>query len=194
MRCRRKKKMNVEEQIQNPAVRTLMTRSDNFNHGASRRWFCTFQGTKEEIEPMIDAYMEKLEFRYACIGYEKVPSAGKPHAHLYIALRKLWRARSLRTYFENFRPDMEPAKGSLRTEQQCIDYCRKDGDWAQYGETFAKVKERLDREQKCRAIMNDWICLSKEEFDAKHPYEAIHWRTKLTLWESQKMENTIHNL
>lgn len=36
MRCRskKKKKMNVEEQIQNPTIRTLMTRSDNFNHGA----------------------------------------------------------------------------------------------------------------------------------------------------------------
>lgn len=55
---------------------------------------------------------------------------------------------------------------------------------------MAAVMQQLDKEQKCRAIMYDWLHDSKEEFEAKHPYEAIHWRSKLSLWESQRIENT----
>lgn len=101
--------MIVDVQEPNAAVRTLMTRIDNFNNQV-RRWFCTIQGKQEDIEPVIDQLLEKLGFRYACIGFEVAPTTVQPHAHLYVALRRSIKGRSLKTYFGDLHPNCEPAK------------------------------------------------------------------------------------
>nr|WDW25738.1 MAG: replication-associated protein [Canine circovirus] len=178
--------MLAEHQNPSAAVRTFMTQNETYRNSSYRRFFITCQGTKEDLEQIIEEALSKLEFRYACVGYENAPTTGQPHAHVYIALRKNMRPVTIKSCF-SCKPDVEGCRG---TEQQNIDYVKKGGDFYEWGEPLKNVIEKMDRDEKMKQIMNDWLNDPKDIFEAKHPYEAVHWRSKLSLWESQRIVNT----
>lgn len=77
--------------------------------------------------------------------------------------------------------ELQPAQGS---ELQNRDYCSKSGDYKEYGALTVTDQKEVDRKSHVVNVMKDWMTLSKDEFESKWPYEALHWRRKLMEWEA----------
>lgn len=77
--------------------------------------------------------------------------------------------------------ELQPAQGS---ELQNRDYCSKSGDYKEYGALTVTDQKEVDRKNHVVNVMKDWMTLSKDEFESKWPYEALHWRRKLMEWEA----------
>jgi len=76
-----------------------------------------------------DRFLNHPWFKYCVIGKEVAPTTGTPHFHCYAELGKQRRFRAIHREFPG--ADVRARKGS---QQQCIDYCKKDNTWEERGE------------------------------------------------------------
>jgi len=73
---------------------------------------------------------DKSSIEYICFGKELGPKTGEPHLQGYLESSKPISMKSLKALFGCETIHLEPRRG---TQQQAIDYCKKDGDFHEIG-------------------------------------------------------------
>lgn len=95
--------------------------------------------TTEQYETLVSLTEDNV-FKYIVIGKE-VGANGTPHLQIYVELKN---ARSFKSIHKQFyKGHIETRKG---TAKQAADYCKKEGDFYEYGE-ISNPGKRTDLEQ-----------------------------------------------
>lgn len=153
----------------------------------SAKWVFTINNYTEEMIYKLDEWFNSGVCKYAVYGKEVAPTTGTQHLQGYMHLEKRQYRRTIATSVKiNGNPIwsyLQPANGS---ELQNRDYCIKSGNFKEFGALTITDQKEVDKKQKVMNVMNDWMQLTKEEFEEKWPYEALHWRRKLMDWEASK--------
>lgn len=109
---------------------------------------------------------------YLVYGKELAPSTGTPHLQGYFEGSARVRGSVLRGTTGFARAWLQPARG---TQKQCIDYCKKDGDWKEWGEPraqgqrtdLAAIQEEIDGGATEEEIAGDYFgrwCIYRRSF------------------------------
>lgn len=108
----------------------------NDNNTRSRSWCLTHNNyTTEDVE----YYKQHFKtFGYGVIGHEK-GERGTPHLQMYFYLKHARNFMSIKKMFSY--AHIEKAKG---TPKQASDYCKKDGEYVEYGELPQEQGKRND--------------------------------------------------
>jgi len=116
--------------------------------------------------------LESLAIRYLVFGRE-VGQSGTPHLQGFIAFN----ARKTLAYVKSVpglsRAHVESAKG---TPLQASTYCKKDGEYNEYGELPAGAGKRTDLEELYQLVKSG---ASKEEIADKFPSQFIRYRNSI---------------
>lgn len=151
------------------------------------RWVFTVNNYSETEYNIIDQWLQSGVAKYAIIGKEIAPTTGTQHLQGYIHLEKKQYRRTIATAIKKKKDGtciwsyLQPAVGS---EFQNREYCSKSGDYKEYGALTVTDQKEVDKKNHVVTVMKDWMSLSKDEFEEKWPYEALHWRRKLIEWEA----------
>lgn len=94
--------------------------------------FTIFNYTDDDIESL----KSNSDIKYLIYGKETCPKTGTPHLQGYLELNGSYRFNRIKSI--NDKMHFEGRKGS---QKQAIDYCKKDGEWTEYG----VVKTQGDR-------------------------------------------------
>lgn len=107
-----------------------------------RRWVFTLNNpTNQERESLIALFNDESQTKYAIIGNE-VGATGTPHIQGFVVFGRQHRLRGVKLLLGN-RVHAELARG---TSQQAAEYCRKDGDFTEYGTMPQDTGRRSDLE------------------------------------------------
>nr|WPR18697.1 MAG: hypothetical protein [Chemarfal virus 83] len=93
------------------------------------RFFCgTDYRPHEEFHAILVANLENGKFSYAITGQETCPDTGRAHNQFYVETPRS-------TQFRSILAILAPAHVEIRrgTQQQAIDYCKKEGQWVEGG-------------------------------------------------------------
>lgn len=110
--------------------------------------------------------------QYCIFGNEKCPTTGKWHKQGYICFNKRMRLTELKKLCPT--THWEPKRGSVR---QAVDYCKKDGDFYEYGSMPVEERKRVGNEFK---IVVDLVREGKFEEIEDGPYFGTYMRYKKT--------------
>jgi len=126
----------------------------------AKRWIFTLNNpTDEESEDLsllgeaISADGDQSILTYLIFGCETAPETGTPHLQGYLCLRDKKRISYLKDLPGLARAHLELARGA---HQQAADYCKKDGDYHEWGSAPPKPGQGALFEQ-----FRDWV--SQEE-------------------------------
>lgn len=125
-----------------------------------RNWFFTWNNYDEQSIEYFREYFETGKAVYIVIGKE-VGESGTPHLQGCIFLKNAISMRGLRKIF-----------GSglhwevTRREKASIDYCKKDGDYVEFGEYNNAPGKRNDLEEGCKSLLSH---RSITRFKSEHP-------------------------
>lgn len=108
---------------------------------SSRRWCFTLNNPTLEESTLVADFLNGSHVRYGVIGRERGES-GTPHLQGFFILGGPWRVNRVRGQLP--RAHLEPARG---TSIQASDYCKKDGDFDEFGEIPARQGARNDLEE-----------------------------------------------
>lgn len=137
--------------------------------GANRRWCFTLNNpTPDDLDRLRDCLGN---YRYGVFGREVAPTTGTPHLQGFFILNN---GRSRNALLQEL-PQMhlEVARG---TSQQAADYCKKDGDYEEFGNFPANQGKRTDI-QNIMSWLDEFIEDNKR---APSPREvAVHQPTAL---------------
>lgn len=115
----------------------------------SRTWVFTLNNYTDEEKAAVETLVDPPGFaRYVCYGLER-GEGGTPHLQGYIELESKRVLGSLKRLPGLSRAHFEPRRG---TQEQAIDYCRKDGEFYEFGERLRPgrrtdldaIRDRLD--------------------------------------------------
>lgn len=141
----------------------------------SRRWVFTLNNPTAAEAQQIAEHLDDFP-TYAVVGRE-TGEAGTPHLQGFVIFPTAQRLNAVKERISN-RCHLEVARG---TSQQAADYCKKDGDFDEYGEFPANQGKR-----------NDWEEFKKWVEDQDHPptrretclaFPALYHRYKSSLME-----------
>jgi len=118
---------------------------------------------------------------YMIYGEEKCPDTGRLHYQGYVELETATRLNAVKTIFNDETLHLEKRKG---TQQQAIDYCKKDGVFTEHG-TPAKQGKRTD----LKKIIDDNKTI--EDVMDKEPQVYCQYRKGLQDIYARKTEITI---
>lgn len=125
----------------------------------SRRWVLTLNNWTEHE---YNALMNSPTPTFIILGKE-IGASGTPHLQGYLELAKRQSLEPLRNSLNIPRVHLEISRGS---QQQAIDYCKKDGDWAERGQKMIQGKrsdldEVVDRLKSGDTLRQIWENHSK---------------------------------
>jgi len=161
----------------------------NINTTQGLNWCFTINNPTQGSEDNLTTMCEMSgNIKYMVYGRE-VGASGTPHLQGYLELKKKWRGATLKQHIgANAHLELRKAKA-----HQAAEYCKKDGDYVEFGEVpatpkSASVKDRwrnvLD---KCRE--GDWAYMAKEE-----PYLWLMQEKKLrSHYKCPSMVETLDN-
>lgn len=138
----------------------------------SKRWCITVHVANiEEFTPASLFPSDRVD--YACWGFETCPDTGRLHWHLYLRMRTRSRMETVKRFLNRDDAHCEIAKGN---EQQCKDYCFKDGNnTGEYGEFKAdegKQGKRSDLEEIATKLNGG---TSIKDIAQQHPADYIRY-------------------
>jgi hypothetical protein len=97
--------------------------------------------TEEEVGSIKDP---TEDVTYICFGREIAPGTGTPHLQGYVEFRRKFRIGGIKQLNGFGRMHLERRKG---TQEEAIEYCRKDGEFEEYGtRTVTQQGRRSDLE------------------------------------------------
>ena len=97
----------------------------------SSRWCFTLNNYNDESQGHICALFANEELvKYAVYGREVAPSTNTPHLQGFVVFQKRYRLGGVKDLFQPYGPHLEPARG---TSQEASTYCKKDGDYEEFG-------------------------------------------------------------
>jgi len=120
----------------------------------SRNWVFTLNNpTPAEITLLANHghRIPDLRIRYIVFGYETAPTTGTPHLQGYISFDRTVRRNVVGPILGN-RAHIEPMRG---TPQQASDYCKKDGDFEEYGTLPVVQGSRVDLQDFIAAVRDE---------------------------------------
>ena len=100
--------------------------------------------TPEEVD-----VLKALSYKYLILGFETAPTTGTPHIQGYVSLKKRTRWNTFKAQIPE-RSHIEPCRGS---HAQNVDYCKKGGDFQEFGQIAQGDRVDLDGARTC-AIEN----------------------------------------
>lgn len=121
---------------------------------ASTRWCFTINNPTQEDKDSVASFIENDNVRYVVVGRE-VGTSGTPHLQGFLILHSQQRLPWLRSNL-CARGHYEKTRG---TSQQAADYCKKDGDFDEYGDFPSRAGKRTDVDE-----LLEWA----EEFEQQH--------------------------
>ncbi|AXQ65676.1 MAG: putative viral replication protein [Kreonivirus seabatis] len=95
----------------------------------SQRWCFTVNNYTDEYEVFICQLLCGPDVTYGVYGRE-VGTEGTRHLQGFLILRDRHRLGGVREFFGDIHPHLEPARGS---SPQASNYCKKDGDFEEFG-------------------------------------------------------------
>lgn len=107
--------------------------------------------TDDKINKLIKLYEEGL-FKYICWGKEVAPSTGTPHLQGYFELKTKRNMNGLQS--KELKGIGMGLKIRMGNQEQAINYCKKDGEFVEYG-TKCKQGKRTDLEAYRDMIIDD---------------------------------------
>lgn len=127
--------------------RTVVTRTQG------RNWQVTWQGVTRESEEHGDLreHLRNLPWAvYVIMGYETAPTTGQKHMHAFIQSRSPRTMQTMLNWGKKWgNPHIEICRGSAK---QNIEYCKKEGDFEEHGESKTNQGQRTDIESATRLI------------------------------------------
>lgn len=113
---------------------------------AAKRWCFTINNyTAAELQALVDS---ADNFDYLCFGRERGDN-NTPHLQGFVVLKVKLRLRNVKALPGFERAHLEAARG---TNQQAADYCKKDGDFEEFGTLPTGQGQRSDFE-----ALKDWL-------------------------------------
>lgn len=94
------------------------------------------------------------KYRYLIVGTEICPTTGRKHFQCYIELHKPQRAAYIKKIFNDKTIHIEKRLG---TRDQAREYCKKDGDFVEFGEWISGQGHRSDLKKITDKIVNDGL-------------------------------------
>lgn len=96
----------------------------------SQRWCFTVNNYTDDQEETVCQLLASPEVSYGVYGRE-TGTQGTPHLQGFVIFKTRLRLSSVSTAFGQIHPHLEPARG---TSEQASVYCKKDGDYEEFGE------------------------------------------------------------
>lgn len=149
----------------------------------SRGWVFTLNNYSEEEEVRALALPE--EVKYGVIGKE-VGESGTPHFQGYIYFKTEKSLKQVREIFD--RAHWEISKGSI---DEASDYCKKDGDFFEFGDKPMSNKRKGDAGK--QSIEERWDLAKRGKFEELPPemiktYEYIY-RKSIVVEDRDELDN-----
>lgn len=144
----------------------------------SKHWCFTLNNyTKEEEKKLNGLYEDKKHaISYIILGRE-VGDSNTPHIQGFVSFNSRTTLRQARTRISN-RAHFEKAKG---TPTQAADYCRKDGEFTEYGSIPVTRGHRSDIDKLVQSIKNG---NSRDELRDEHPALFLRYTRAIGEWVS----------
>jgi len=143
---------------------------------SAKNWCFTLNNyTDVELQALAQAGPELLEsqsLRYLVYGRETSES-GTPHLQGFISYNSRKTLSAVKSTPGLSRAHLEPAKG---TPVQAANYCKKDGEYTEYGQLPAGAGRRTDLEELYQLIKSG---AGKEEVADKFPSQFIRYRNSI---------------
>ncbi|AXH73075.1 MAG: putative viral replication protein [Capamivirus cipi] len=130
--------------------------------------FCFTWYDVNKFDAFFDKDLDRLGIQYIVMGREFGGRNGKEHLQGYCELKKAKRFTTIKNMiFEDKKVHIEERMGS---QEQAIDYCKKDGDWREWGTPFvSKQGQRTDW-----MAIRDRIMQGASEFDIMMEFPMQH--------------------
>lgn len=139
---------------------------------SARRWACTINNPTDDTRCAIDGLVEATICTYVCYGVEVAPTTGTRHLQCYFVFDSRVTLGFLRDVIGNHH--FEVCRG---THTQNVDYCKKAGEWFEYGVPPAEKGQRSDWEDVRQALAAEW--LTSEEMLERWPHLFARYRSSL---------------
>lgn len=145
-----------------------------------RQWMITMHQIDDQLVAKVQEYLSCDDVKYGIYGIEE-PQNTEKHMHIYINFRK-------RTYKSTIKKNLGSNKVGYcelakYTEQNCINYVMKDGDYHEFGEKTNETMKKLEKENHILKLLKEVCCLSWAEFMEKYPIEAFNHKNRLLEWK-----------
>lgn len=139
-------------------------------------WCGTLNNYTEEEEKRMQEFMTN-NCKYAIYGREVAPTTGTKHLQCFWSMKTHCRGSKIINAFPGIH--IEKCMG---TEEQNVQYCRKEGDFWETGKPQKQTQKYLDRNKRVLDITRDYMAMPYHEFAEVHPWEAYHEKGKLEQW------------
>lgn len=139
----------------------------------AKRWCFTINNYDESFGPLFQSLIDDGTISYLCVGQE-VGQNGTPHYQGCVRFAKKLRFHQVREKLGGNRVHLEQMRGTL---QQASDYCKKDGDFFEYG-AITEAGQRTDLSNLQAAIQSG---ASLKEIRDEHFREFIHYSRAINL-------------
>lgn len=139
-----------------------MSHPTNSNTTQGRYWCFTINNYDDTVEPRLRELATDENTQYLVFGRELGAHCGTPHLQGYIELKKKWRGSTLKAALGGT-AHIEARKAKA---YQAAEYCKKDGDYEQFGEEPAMLSK--DAKVRWRNVLSkcqegDWAYMAQEE-------------------------------
>lgn len=147
----------------------------------SRFWLYTYYPHEEDEKHRIYNKLI-LVCNYFCYGVEKCPTTGRIHHQGYLELRKSREKLTVANYLNKSHVEMRNG-----TQEQAITYCKKDGDFHEWGVKFEnKQGKRNDLESIKESIITNNIPLRDVVINQCENFQQIKYAESLYKYKKVK--------
>lgn len=141
----------------------------------SRDWCWTSFDTDSEIN------FDKDNVRYICYGREKCATTGKQHLQGFAIFNRTCRIPKCKQWLGSDRLHVEPRRGS---REQARDYCRKDGDFWEWGRYESMTTTELFKQpiNYLKENYPEFYCRYHRGLEKLHVDTGEKWRDVHVTW------------
>jgi len=122
--------------------------SRRFDPPRCRNWCFTLNNYTEEDEVRLTRDSPDNQHAYIIIGKE-VGECGTPHLQGYVEYDSAYTMKRTKELLGSTRIHLEPRRG---TQKQAIDYCKKEGDFFEFGVKKKTLKDESKSEEKNKTL------------------------------------------